>query len=65
MSRNQAQRGTNVPPSPKALIEASKSASLLVVGSRGHGAFSGMLLGSVSIHCVTSASCPVTVVRNS
>jgi nucleotide-binding universal stress UspA family protein len=48
----------------EALIEASKTASLLVVGSRGHGAFTGMLLGSVSIHCVTSASCPVTVVRH-
>ena len=47
----------------KALVEASKGASLLVVGSRGQGAFTGMLLGSVSMHCVTSASCPVTVVR--
>ena len=45
------------------LVEASKEASLLVVGSRGHGAFTGMLLGSVSMHCVTSAFCPVTVVR--
>jgi nucleotide-binding universal stress UspA family protein len=44
-------------------VEASKGASLLVVGSRGQGAFTGMLLGSVSMHCVTSASCPVTVVR--
>jgi nucleotide-binding universal stress UspA family protein len=47
----------------QALVEASKEASLLVVGSRGQGAFTGMLLGSVSMHCVTSASCPVTVVR--
>lgn len=47
----------------QALVEASKEASLLVVGSRGHGAFTGMLLGSVSMHCVTSAFCPVTVVR--
>ena len=47
----------------QALVEASKAASLLVVGSRGHGAFTGMLLGSVSMHCVTSAFCPVTVVR--
>lgn len=45
------------------LIEASKEADLLVVGSRGHGAFTGMLVGSVSIHCVTGAFCPVVVVR--
>lgn len=45
------------------LIDESADASLLVVGSRGHGAFTGMLVGSVSIHCVTSASCPVVVVR--
>ncbi len=45
------------------LIEESKHADLLVVGSHGHGRFSGMLVGSVSIHCVTNASCPVVVVR--
>lgn len=45
------------------LIDESKEADLLVVGSSGHGAFTGMLVGSVSIHCVTSAFCPVTVVR--
>ena len=48
----------------QALVEASKGASLLVVGSRGQGAFTGMLLGSVSMHCVTGAFCPVTVVRH-
>jgi nucleotide-binding universal stress UspA family protein len=47
------------------LIEASEGADLLVVGSRGHGAFTGMLLGSVSEHCVSHASCPVVVVRHS
>jgi nucleotide-binding universal stress UspA family protein len=47
----------------QALIEASNEADLLVVGRHGHGAFTGMLLGSVSIHCVTSAHCPVVVIR--
>ncbi len=47
----------------QALIEASNEADLLVVGSHGHGAFTGMLVGSVSIHCVTGAYCPVVVVR--
>jgi len=47
----------------QALIEASKEAGLLVVGRHGHGAFTGMLLGSVSIHCVTGAHCPVVVIR--
>jgi nucleotide-binding universal stress UspA family protein len=45
------------------LVDASKGARLLVVGCRGHGAFSGMMLGSVSVHCVTNAACPVVVVR--
>ena len=47
----------------QALIEASREADLLVVGKQGHGAFTGMLVGSVSIHCVSGAFCPVVVVR--
>jgi nucleotide-binding universal stress UspA family protein len=45
------------------LIRRSEEADLLVVGSRGHGGFVGMLLGSVSQHLVGHASCPVVVVR--
>lgn len=47
----------------KVLIDLSADADLVVVGSRGHGAFSGMLLGSVSQHLVSHASCNVVVVR--
>ncbi len=45
------------------LVSESAGADLLVVGNRGHGAFGGMVLGSVSMHCVTAAPCPVVVVR--
>ncbi len=48
----------------EALVEGSRHASLLVVGSRGHGAFSGLLLGSVSQHCATHAECPVLIYRD-
>jgi nucleotide-binding universal stress UspA family protein len=45
------------------LVEASKGADLLVVGSRGHGEFVGMLIGSVSEYCAGHAACPVLVHR--
>jgi nucleotide-binding universal stress UspA family protein len=46
------------------VLEAlSKTADLVVVGSHGHGEFVGLLLGSVSEHCVTHCHCPVVVIR--
>lgn len=45
-----------------ALLEAGRGADLLVVGSRGHGGFRGLLLGSTSLQVVTHAPCPVVVV---
>jgi nucleotide-binding universal stress UspA family protein len=48
----------------RVLVEESQGAALLVVGSRGHGAFPGMLLGSVSQHCATNAHCAVVLLRD-
>lgn len=47
------------------LIDISSGARTLVVGSRGHGGFTGLLLGSVSAACAEHASCPVLVVHGS
>jgi nucleotide-binding universal stress UspA family protein len=52
-------------PAAPTLLRAANGADLLVVGSRGHGALVGMLLGSVSEQCVTQATCPVVVVHES
>lgn len=45
------------------LLEAAQGAQMLIIGSRGHGGFTGLLLGSVSAECAEHASCPVLVVH--
>lgn len=45
------------------LVELSAGADLVVVGTRGHGEIIGLVIGSVSEHCVAHAHCPVVVVR--
>jgi nucleotide-binding universal stress UspA family protein len=45
------------------LATEAAGADLLVVGSRGHGGFAGLLLGSVSQQCAHHAPCPVVIVR--
>jgi nucleotide-binding universal stress UspA family protein len=46
-----------------ALVRSSEGAAILVVGSRGHGGFENLLLGSVSTYCMHHAHCSVVVVR--
>lgn len=49
----------------RVLLDLAADADLLVVGSHGSGAFSRLVLGSVSTRCATHAPCPVAVVRAS
>ena len=46
-----------------ALVEESRGADMVVVGSRGHGGFGGLLLGSVSQQVAHHAACPVVIVH--
>jgi nucleotide-binding universal stress UspA family protein len=54
---------TTVAHPAQTLTDASHHTQLLVVGSRGHGAVTGLLLGSVSQHLLRHSACPVVVVH--
>jgi nucleotide-binding universal stress UspA family protein len=47
-----------------ALIKAAQDADLIVVGSRGRGGFTGLLLGSTSTYLAHHVECPLVIVRS-
>jgi nucleotide-binding universal stress UspA family protein len=49
----------------RTLLETSDAATMLIVGSRGHGGFEGLLLGSVSANVAEHATCPVLIIHGS
>jgi nucleotide-binding universal stress UspA family protein len=51
-------------PVAQAVTDSGSGALMLVVGSRGSGAFAAMILGSVSRYAATHATCPVAVIRD-
>ncbi|MDG6105929.1 universal stress protein [Dactylosporangium aurantiacum] len=55
---------TALEPAATALVKASQRADVVVVGSRGLGGFSGLLLGSVGVQLAAHAACPVVVIRS-
>lgn len=59
----QVERTVAEGPPGNVLVNAAKDAALLVVGTRGHGALTGTILGSTSSHCAHHAHCPIAIVR--